>query len=115
MAAVGVSVLFGVGVTAAPSEERGKNRFRRGATIVSGQSYYAPSSPYVPPLLFQFRVKWSNRSMDRSTQKVGAGIFQVHKLVGGSFAGKENSLLNNFKVHGALVHGNVCCPPSRYT
>ena len=77
----GVSVLFGVGVTAARRRRRResegtKNRFRRGATIVSGQSYYAPSSP----LLFSSSFESSGRIgrwIDPKVQVVG--IFWVEK------------------------------------
>ena len=81
MAAAGVSVLFGVGVTAAPLEE----------PIPPWGNYcfwaellcpFLPLPSLVPPLLLQFRVKWSNRSMDRSTQKLGLAFFRSKSWLG---------------------------------
>ena len=81
MAAAGVSVLFGVGVTAAPPEE----------PIPPWGNYcfwaellcpFLPLPSFVPPLLLQFRVKWSNRSMDRSTQKLGLAFFRSKSWLG---------------------------------
>ena len=46
--------------------------------VVSSSFNYSPSLP----LLLQFRVKWSNRSMDRSTQKLGLAFFRSKSWLG---------------------------------